>query len=122
MVVNLKEIENPGSHVGVTSVDSLNDQLGLFFGQIKRIEKHIPSHSAAIKFCIDSKTWSAGGTHVGDFDTKQKNVIEVLEFIKDKVIGNLGGEELYALNVYIDCLAQCVSEILEYYNRKCAQD
>nr|CAD2137283.1 unnamed protein product [Meloidogyne enterolobii] len=122
MIVNLKEIENPGSHVGVNEVDNLNGQLGVVFGQLNIIEKLIPSHSAAIKFFIDLKTWSAGGTHVGDFDTKQKNVIEVLEFIKNKVVGNLGEGELNALNVYIDCLAQGVSEILEYYNRKCAQD
>ncbi|CAK5099052.1 unnamed protein product [Meloidogyne enterolobii] len=122
MIVNLKEIENPGSHVGVNEVDNLNGQLGVVFGQLNIIEKLIPSHSAAIKSFIDLKTWSAGGTHVGDFDTKQKKVIEVLEFIKNKVVGNLGEAELNALNGYIICLAQGVSEILEYYNRKCAQD
>ncbi|CAK5099057.1 unnamed protein product [Meloidogyne enterolobii] len=75
----------------------------------------MPSHGDAInKKISDLETWPTGGKHEDwvdfdawvlkvkdNFDTKQEIAVEVLEFIKDHVVGNLSGDELYTSNIYL---------------------
>nr|CAD2164359.1 unnamed protein product [Meloidogyne enterolobii] len=134
MIVNLKAIDKPGDHVNVNGVVCLNTRLDSFFLQLTGIVKYMPSHGGAInKKISDLGTWPAGVKHEDwvdkgidfdewveevkdNFDTKQEIAVEVLEFIKDHVVGNLSGEELSGpLSGFLDSLTICVSGIYGYY-------